>query len=59
MSKTFLRRCAIIAGAHLGTIIAPMHPHNMAWGDDDERMLYLCARTGLYRIRLNIPGIRP
>jgi len=46
-------------GKHLGTIIAPMHPHNMAWGDDDGRTLYLCARTGLYRIRLGIPGIRP
>ena len=46
-------------GKHLWTIIAPMHPHNMAWGDDDGRALYLCARTGLYRIRLNIPGIRP
>jgi len=46
-------------GRHVGTIIAPMHPHNMAWGDDDGRALYLCARTGLYRIRLNIPGIRP
>ena len=46
-------------GKHLGTIIAPMHPHNMAWGDEDGRTLYLCARTGLYRIRLNIPGIRP
>jgi gluconolactonase len=46
-------------GRHLGTIVAPMHPHNMAWGDEDGRTLYLCARSGLYRIRLNIPGIRP
>ncbi len=46
-------------GKHLGTIIAPMHPHNFAWGDEDGKTLYLCARTGLYRIRLNIPGIRP
>jgi gluconolactonase len=46
-------------GKYLGTIVAPMHPHNMAWGDDDSRTLYLCARTGLYRMRLNIPGIRP
>ena len=46
-------------GKHLGTIIPPEHPHNMAWGDEDGRTLYLCARTGLYRIRLNIPGIRP
>jgi gluconolactonase len=46
-------------GKHLGTIIAPKHVHNMAWGDDDGQTLYLCARSGLYRIRLNIPGIRP
>lgn len=43
-------------GKHLGTIIAPMHVHNMAWGDDDGRTLYLCARSGLYKMRLNIPG---
>src|SRR5271166_2406693 len=43
----------------LGTVIAPMHPHNMAWGDADGKTLYLCAQTGLYRIRLNVPGIRP
>jgi gluconolactonase len=46
-------------GKHLGTIIGPEHPHNFAWGDDDGKTLYLCAKTGLYRIRLNIPGIRP
>jgi gluconolactonase len=46
-------------GKHLGTIIAPKHPHNMAWGDEDGKTLYLCARSGLYRIRLGIPGIRP
>jgi gluconolactonase len=43
-------------GVHLGTIIAPKHIHNMAWGDADSQMLYLCARSGLYRMRLNIPG---
>lgn len=43
-------------GKHLGTIIAPKHPHNMAWGDDDNKTLYLCARSGLYRMRLNIAG---
>ena len=46
-------------GKHLGTIVGPEHPHNFAWGDDDGKSLYLCARTGLYRIRLNVPGIRP
>jgi gluconolactonase len=46
-------------GKHLGTLIGPEHPHNLAWGDEDGRTLYLTARTGLYRIRLKIPGIRP
>jgi len=46
-------------GKHLGTIITPRHPHNMAWGDADGKTLYLCARSGLYRIRLNIAGMRP
>jgi Gluconolactonase len=46
-------------GKHLGTIIAPKHPHNFAWGDADGKTLYLCARSGLYRMKLNIEGIRP
>jgi gluconolactonase len=46
-------------GTHLGTLRGPEHPHNMAWGDDDGRTLYLTAQTGLYRIRLGIPGVRP
>ncbi len=46
-------------GKHLGTLRGPEHPHNMAWGDDDGRTLYLTAQTSLYRVRLNIPGIRP
>jgi gluconolactonase len=46
-------------GKHLGTIVAPKHVHNMAWGDEDGKTLYLCARSGLYRMRLNIAGMRP
>ena len=46
-------------GQHLGTLRAPELPANFAWGDGDGRTLYLTARTGLYRIRLNIPGTRP
>ena len=46
-------------GKHLGTIVTPRHVHNMAWGDADGKTLYLCARSGLYRIRLNIAGVRP
>jgi gluconolactonase len=47
------------AGKHLGTILAPKHPHNFAWGDADGKTLYLCARNTLYRMRLNVPGVRP
>lgn len=46
-------------GKHLGTILAPRHPHNFAWGDADGRTLYLCARSSLYRMRLQVPGLRP
>jgi gluconolactonase len=46
-------------GHHLGTIRGPEHPHNLAWGGDDGRTLFLTAQTGLYRVRLNIPGVRP
>jgi gluconolactonase len=45
-------------GRHLGTIVAPELPANFAWGDEDVRTLYLTARSGLYRIRLGIPGVR-
>jgi gluconolactonase len=47
------------SGKHLGTIIPPEHPHNMAWGDDDGATLYMTSQTSLYRVKLNIPGIRP
>jgi gluconolactonase len=46
-------------GKHLGTLNGPEHPHNLAWGDDDGKTLYLTAQTSVYRIRLNIPGVRP
>jgi gluconolactonase len=46
-------------GKHLGTIKPPELPANFAWGDVDGRTLYMTARTGLYRIRTLIPGIRP
>ena len=45
-------------GKHLGTIAPPEHAHNFAWGDADGRTLYLAAQSGLYRIRLSVPGTR-
>jgi gluconolactonase len=43
-------------GKHLGTILGPEHPHNLAWGGEDHKTLYLAAQTGLYRLSVNIPG---
>lgn len=45
-------------GKHLGTIKPEEVPANCAWGDDGKT-LYMTARTGLYRIRLNAEGPMP
>jgi gluconolactonase len=47
------------SGKHLGTIKAPKHAHNIAWGGEDGKTLYLTAESALYRMPLNIAGIRP
>jgi gluconolactonase len=46
-------------GKALGRIVPPEHDANLAFGDADGKSLYLTASTGLYRIRVNIPGVRP
>jgi gluconolactonase len=46
-------------GQHVGTLLTSELPANLAFGDSDGRTLYLTARTGLYRIRMKIPGIMP
>jgi gluconolactonase len=46
-------------GKHLGTIEVPEIPANCAWGEVDGKTLYITARTGVYRIRLNVAGVRP
>ena len=46
-------------GKHLGTLKLPENMANCHWGDADGKSLYITASSGLYRIRLNIPGIRP
>jgi gluconolactonase len=43
-------------GKHLGTIVPPLHPHNLAWGGNDNSTLYLTAKSGLYRMHVNVPG---
>ena len=44
-------------GKHLGTIRAPETSTNIGFGDADKKTLYIAARTGIYRIRVNTPGI--
>src|SRR6266566_4498297 len=44
-------------GKHLGTIRAPETSTNVGFGDADKKTLYIAARSSIYRIRVNTPGI--
>jgi gluconolactonase len=55
-------------GKHLGTIHLPVSARepreqicatNVAFGDADGKSLYITACEALYRVRVNIPGVRP
>ncbi len=46
-------------GKRLGVIITPEIPANCGFGDADSKTLYMTARTGLYRIRLQVAGAKP
>ena len=46
-------------GEKLGLLGLPEDPHNLAWGEEDGRTLYITALTSVYRIRCLTPGIRP
>jgi gluconolactonase len=46
-------------GHHLGTIVVPEQPANLAWGDSDYRTLYITATTSVYRLRIKVPGFVP
>jgi sugar lactone lactonase YvrE len=45
-------------GKKRGEITLPERPANVAFGDPDRQTLYICARTSLYRARVNVPGVR-
>ncbi|MGH9395964.1 MAG: SMP-30/gluconolactonase/LRE family protein [Terriglobia bacterium] len=47
------------AGKHLGTIHVPERVGNLNWGGRDGKTLYITASTSVYRVQLNIPGVRP
>ena len=46
------------SGKKLGVISPAEQPANCAFGDADWKTLYMTCRTGLYRIRVNIAGVR-
>jgi gluconolactonase len=46
-------------GERLGLLQLPENPHNLAWGGEDGRDLYVTALTSVYRVRLQVPGVRP
>jgi gluconolactonase len=47
------------AGHHLGTIVVPEQPANLAWGDSDYSTLYITATTSVYKIPARAHGFIP
>jgi gluconolactonase len=47
------------AGHHLGTIVVPEQPANLAWGDPDYGTLFITATTSVYRLRTRVRGFIP
>jgi gluconolactonase len=46
-------------GKQIGYIQMPESPANMCFGGADRKTLYICARTGFYRIPTNVRGANP
>ena len=44
-------------GNHIGTIPTPELSANVEFGDADRKTLYIAARTSIYKIRTNVPGL--
>ena len=44
-------------GKHLGTILVPELVANVEFGDPDHKTLYIAARSSVYKIRVNVPGV--
>jgi len=47
------------SGHHLGTIVVPEQPANLAWGDPDYGTLFITATTSVYRLRTRVKGFVP
>ncbi|MGA8182789.1 MAG: SMP-30/gluconolactonase/LRE family protein, partial [Terriglobia bacterium] len=46
-------------GKHIGGIKLPERAANCAWGGADGKTLYITASSSVYRIKLDVPGVRP
>jgi gluconolactonase len=46
-------------GHHLGTIVLPEQPANLAWGGPDYATLYITATTSVFRLRTKVHGFVP
>jgi gluconolactonase len=46
-------------GRHIGTLVIPEQPANLAWGDQGYRTLYITATTSVYRLRMKTRGFVP
>ena len=46
-------------GNHLGTIVMPEQPANLAWGDPQYKTLYITATTSVYRLKTETRGFVP
>jgi len=46
-------------GQHRGLVTFPEQPANVTLGGPDGMTMYVTARTGLYRVRMPIAGLKP
>ena len=44
-------------GKQIGVVSFPQQPANVCFGGDDWKTMYVTARTGLYRVKMPIPGL--
>jgi gluconolactonase len=45
------------AGKHLGTLLVPEQPANLAWGGPGNSTLFITAGTSVYRIDTRAKGL--
>ena len=44
-------------GKHLGTIVTPEGPANCAFGGEDNKTLFITARTSVYSVKVKVAGV--